>query len=238
LPKSKRASQALEMVNDSEVGRSVMQRAMEASKSLQITVGPKRTQTHLDYNGDRGGKDQINLDQERMYGEIGSIAQQLVMELTNLANKHKFWALDYAVQNSGLAQEAYVEANERIEYGATLTVVEAWTASNGSWGKSNHEKVLPALTSWETWWNHLTQNNPKHLDVYREGWQSLASKKTIIPTPPDTSAPSHAPSHAPRDTGGPSHVPSSTPTASRTGQQAEKPQSFSLVSSDYGEEED
>ena len=207
LPRNKSVQSAMSLVQDSEVGKDVLNQALEVSKHLEIELG-KSTQTHLDYGGDRKGVDTIELSKDRMLVQgVGSVAQQLVMELCNLSNKLRFWEADYDAQNGKLDQEAYVELNERIEYDAALKVYGAWAAAQATpnkeaWGKSNHNPEL--LKSWETWWDHMQRKNQPHLDVYRRGWTWLlkdgAKRMPVPPTrePPPTSVAPETPSDQPQ----------------------------------------
>jgi hypothetical protein len=206
--KGKSVKQALALVSESEIGASVLERALAASSQLDITLSATQTQTRHDYGGDRGGVDTINLNQDRvLVGGPGGAAQQLVMELTNLANKLRFWELDYRVQTDALDKEGYVEANERIEFEATSLVHRAWTAAQDSsakaaWGRPNH-KNQEVLSSWETWWAHMQRTNQSHLNQYRTGWDQLRrddapriacpSTMTATSAPPEVESPSDDP---------------------------------------------
>jgi hypothetical protein len=187
--KHKTLAEGLGLVEESEIGAKILQQALEVSTSLEIIITKGGTQTRLDYGGDRGGKDTIELSKDRMLvGGSGSVAQQLVMELCNLSNKMRFWETDYDAQHGTLARDAYVERNEHIEYDASVLVHQAWLAAQDTpakekWGKDNH-KSSP-LESWEAWWNHMKTHNKKHLKVYEDGFDALTKEgaRKIAPPP-------------------------------------------------------
>jgi hypothetical protein len=195
LPKKPVVKDAMTLVEDSEIGAAVLERALAASERLAIIVTHGGTQTRMDYDGDRGGTDTIELSKNRMLvGGAGSVAQQLLMELCNLSNKLRFWETDYDVQQGTLDQDTYVEVNEQIEYEASVLVHQAWTAAQATsqklqWGKANH-KGGELLASWAVWWDHMKRHNQAHLNVYREGWARLrADSAPRMPRPPTRPAP-------------------------------------------------
>jgi hypothetical protein len=224
-PRNKTIAKGLALVTQSDIGKSVLDRALEASKQLQFVVG-EATRTHMDYAGDRGGVDTIELSKNRMLvGGEGSVAQQLIMELCNLSNKMRFWETDYDAQNDALDEASYVERNERIEYDATVLVYAAWSAAQNTsdkqrWGKPNH-KQPELLESWEAWWKHMQTSNQAHLAVYRKGWNDLRKPTAArLPVPPSRQP--QAPTQTP--------VPTQPPPPTQTSTQSDDPPTgFKLV---------
>lgn len=146
-----RHSEAVALVRASRVGSEMLAAAQQASQAGFDIVRGDRTQMEPSYSG---GRDRIVISRDRaLVGGKTAVAQMLVMELTNLANKAAFLRLDQQAKAKTISKEDYVKANERVEFQGVLNVIRAHAEGGNAWGKSN-------------WANHIDKFDDLQFDSY------------------------------------------------------------------------